>query len=96
MFWLFEKAKTFRTEKTFRSCSKNGASVTSPFLCGRGYRRATAKSEKSLFLRIFLTPLRTPDQASREVGMLHQVIFSKLLGEIDYGALGDFDPSGFV
>ena len=34
MFWLFEKAKTFRTEKTFRSCSKNGASVTSPFLCG--------------------------------------------------------------
>merc|ERR1712216_679206 len=27
--------------------------------------------------------------------MIHQLIFSKLLGEIDYGAMGDFSPAGF-
>ena len=33
-FW---KGQNLSTEKTFRSCSKNGASVTSPFLCGKSY-----------------------------------------------------------
>ena len=28
--------------------------------------------------------------------MIHQLIFSKLLGEIDYGAMGDFSPAGCV
>lgn len=28
--------------------------------------------------------------------MIHQLIFSKLLGEIDYGAQGDFNSAGFV
>ena len=28
--------------------------------------------------------------------MIHQLIFTKLLGEIDYGAMGDFSPAGCV
>ena len=28
--------------------------------------------------------------------MLHSLIFTKLLGEIDYGAMGDFTPAGCV
>ena len=28
--------------------------------------------------------------------MLHQLVFQSLLGEIDYGAQGDFTPAGYV
>ena len=28
--------------------------------------------------------------------MLHTLIFTKLLGEIDYGAMGDFNTAGWV
>ena len=27
--------------------------------------------------------------------MLHQLVFQSLLGEIDYGAMGDFTPAGY-
>lgn len=37
-----------------------------------------------------------PFASNKPDTMLHQLIFSKLLGEIDYGAMGDFNPAGYV
>ena len=50
--------------------------------------------DSPFFKKIILLWLLAPE--SKPPSMLHQVIFQKLLGEIDYGARGDFSGAGCV
>lgn len=70
--------------------------IVQAFASWRRVRNLEINQKQGLVRLWYTTKGRGPSspKQGRTSNMLHQLIFSKLLGEIDYGAMGDFNPAG--